>query len=71
MLADCEPVLHQLDAIVMDLHDSTRRATGAAVLELLARNGFIYAVDEFVPQPWRHPSRRRRRRFPARLCSGR
>jgi FkbM family methyltransferase len=56
VLADCEPVLDRIDAIVMDLHefDPQVRQT-PRVLELLARNGFTYAVDEFVPQPWRPP----------------
>src|SRR4051812_255421 len=56
VLADCEPVLHRVGAIVMDLHEfdpADRQAP--RVLELLTRNGFTYAVDEFVPQPWRPP----------------
>jgi FkbM family methyltransferase len=56
VLADCEPVLDRVDAIVMDLHEfdpSVRQAP--RVLELLTRAGFVYAVDEFVPQPWRPP----------------
>ena len=56
VLADCEPVLHRIAAIVMDLHEfdpADRQAP--RVLELLTRNGFTYAVDEFVPQPWRPP----------------
>jgi len=56
VLADCEPVLHRVGAIVMDLHEFDPVDRQAPrVLELLARNGFIYAVDEFVPQPWRPP----------------
>jgi FkbM family methyltransferase len=56
VLADCEPVLSRIGAIVMDLHefDPADRQT-PRVLELLTRNGFTYAVDEFVPQPWRPP----------------
>ena len=56
VLADCEPVLHRVKAIVMDLHEfdpSVRQAP--RVLELLARAGFTYAIDEFVPLPWREP----------------
>jgi FkbM family methyltransferase len=56
VLADCEPVLHRIGAIVMDLHEfepADRQAP--RVLELLTRSGFTYAVDEFVPQPWRPP----------------
>jgi FkbM family methyltransferase len=56
VLADCEPVLARVRAIVLDLHefDPTRRQA-PRVLELLTRSGFTYAVDEFVPQPWRPP----------------
>jgi FkbM family methyltransferase len=56
VLADCEPVLDRVNAIVMDLHEfdpSVRQAP--RVLELLTRAGFVYTVDEFVPQPWRPP----------------
>ena len=56
MLADCEPVLHRVKAIVMDLHEfdpAVRQAPG--VLELLTRAGFSYAIDEFVPLTWREP----------------
>jgi FkbM family methyltransferase len=56
VLADCEPVLDRVRAIVMDLHEfdpSSRQAP--RVLERLTRAGFVYAVDEFVPQPWRPP----------------
>jgi FkbM family methyltransferase len=56
VLADCEPVLHRVKAIVMDLHEfdpSVRQAP--PVLELLARAGFTYAIDEFVPLPAREP----------------
>jgi FkbM family methyltransferase len=56
VLADCEPVLDHVGAIVMDLHEfdpSVRQAP--RVLERLTRAGFTYAVDEFVPQPWRPP----------------
>ena len=41
MLADCEPVLHRVKALVMDLHEfdpSVRQAP--RVLELLTRAGF-------------------------------
>jgi len=56
VLADCEPVLARVGAIVMDLHEFAPTDRQAPrVLELLARNGFMYTVDEFVPQPWRPP----------------
>jgi FkbM family methyltransferase len=56
VLADCEPVLHRVKALLMDLHEfdpSTRQAP--RVFELLTRAGFNYSVDEFVPLPWREP----------------
>ena len=56
VLADCEPVLARVGAIVMDLHEFAPADRQAPrVLELLTRNGFTYTVDEFVPQPWRPP----------------
>jgi len=65
VLADCEPVLDRVDAIVMDLHEfdpSVRQAP--RVLERLTRAGFVYVVDEFVPQPWRPPVTSRETPFP-------
>jgi len=56
VLHDCAPALHRVNAIVMDLHEfdpSSRQAP--RVLDLLSRCGFTYAVDEFVPMPWRPP----------------
>ena len=56
VLADCEPVLHRVKALVMDLHefDPSVRLT-PRVLELLTRAGFRYAIDDFVPLTWREP----------------
>jgi FkbM family methyltransferase len=65
VLEDCEPVLARIGAIVMDLHEfdpANRQAP--RVLDLLTRNGFTYAVDEFVPQPWRPPVASRTAPFP-------
>jgi len=56
VLADCEPVLGRVQAIVLDLHEfdpANRQAP--RVLERLTRSGFAYALDEFVAQPWRPP----------------
>jgi FkbM family methyltransferase len=56
VLADCEPVLDRVSAIVMDLHEfdpGTRQVP--RVLERLTRAGFTYAVDDFVALPWREP----------------
>jgi FkbM family methyltransferase len=56
VLADCESVLHRVHAIVMDLHEFDPLVRQAPrVLERLTREGFVYAIDEFVPQPWRPP----------------
>jgi FkbM family methyltransferase len=54
VLADCEPALHRVKAIVMDLHefDPSVRQT-PKVLEVLGRSGFSYSIDEFVPLVWR------------------
>jgi FkbM family methyltransferase len=66
VLADCEPVLSRVAAIVMDLHelDPANRQT-PRVLDRLTRNGFTYAVDECVPQPWRPPVAPATAPFPA------
>jgi FkbM family methyltransferase len=56
VLADCEPVLGRVNALLMDLHEfdpSVRQAP--RVLELLARAGFSYTIDEFLPLTWRAP----------------
>lgn len=56
ILADCEPVLPQVRALVMDLHEfdpAERRAP--AVFELLRHAGFTYAADDLVALPWRAP----------------
>ena len=56
VLADCEPALHRVKALVMDLHEfdpSVRQSP--RVLDLLARAGFSYSIDEFVPLTWREP----------------
>jgi len=56
VLADCEPALHRVNAIVMDLHEFDPAARQSPrVLELLTRAGFSYSIDEFVPLPWREP----------------
>jgi hypothetical protein len=67
VLADCEPALRAVKAIVMDLHEfdpSVRQAP--RVLELLSRAGFSYAIDEFVALPWREPAAGADTPFPGR-----
>jgi FkbM family methyltransferase len=56
VLADCEPALHRVRAMIIDLHEfdaGDRRAP--CVLGRLTRAGFTYAIDEFVPLTWREP----------------
>ncbi len=56
VLADCEPVLDRVRAIVMDLHEFDPAVRiEPRVLARLTRLGFTYAVDDFVAQPWRQP----------------
>jgi FkbM family methyltransferase len=56
VLIDCEPVLHRVTALIMDLHEFDPSARHAPrVLELLARAGFSYAIDDFVALPAREP----------------
>ena len=56
VLADCEPALHRVKALVMDLHEFDPTVRQAPrVLELLTRAGFSYSIDEFVPLTWREP----------------
>lgn len=56
VLADCEPVLHRVKALVMDLHEFDPAMRQAPrVLERLARARFSYAVDDLVALPGREP----------------
>jgi FkbM family methyltransferase len=56
VLEDCEPMLHRVSALVMDLHEFDPAVRQAPrVLERLTRAGFTYAVDDFVALPWREP----------------
>jgi FkbM family methyltransferase len=56
VLADCEPVLHRVRAMVMDLHEfDPAHRQAPQVLDLLTRAGFSYSIDEFVPLVWREP----------------
>jgi FkbM family methyltransferase len=70
VLADCEPALHRVNALVLDLHEFdpfTRQAP--AVLECLSRAGFVYAVDELVALPWRAPVAGRSTPFPGKALT--
>jgi FkbM family methyltransferase len=70
VLADCEPVLDRVHAIVMDLHEfdaSCRQAP--RVLERLTRLGYTYAIDQFVALPWRRPVATAASPFPGKALS--
>ena len=67
VLADCEPMLHRVKALIMDLHEfdpSIRQAP--RVLDVLARVGFSYAIDEFVALTSRGPLAGAETPFPGR-----
>jgi FkbM family methyltransferase len=70
VLEDCEPVLHRVAAMVMDLHEFDPRTRQAPrVLERLTRAGFGYAIDEFVPLTWRKPLAGPQSPFPGRAMN--
>ena len=67
VLEDCEPALHLVKALVMDLHEfhaADRQVP--RVLELLTRAGFVYSIEEFVPLTWREPKAGTGTPFPGR-----
>ena len=70
VLADCEPSLGRVRALIMDLHefDAASRQV-PRVLDLLARAGFTYAIDDFVPLTWREPTADARSPFPGRALT--
>ncbi len=52
VLADCEPELHRVNAIAVELHSfDVRKRKTPATLELLSRAGFLYAQGNIVPVP--------------------
>jgi FkbM family methyltransferase len=56
VLADCEPVLDRVNAIIMDLHEfDPRDRQSPRVFECLSRSGFLYSCDELLVQHWRPP----------------
>ena len=56
VLADCEPVLDRVNAIVMDVHEfDPRDRQSPRLFECLSRAGFVYAVDDLVGHDWRPP----------------
>jgi hypothetical protein len=65
VLADCEPVLDRVNAIVMDLHEfDPRDRQSSRVFECLTRAGFVYSVDDLLGQHWRPPLASPRSPFP-------
>ena len=70
VLTDCEDVLANVRALLLDLHefDATRRET-PAILRLLEQAGFTYSLDELHPLPWRAPVASADSAFPARALS--
>jgi hypothetical protein len=56
LLADCEPVLDRVGAIIMDLHEfDPRDRQSARVFDSLTRAGFVYSLDDLLGQHWRPP----------------
>lgn len=56
LLADCEPVLDRVNAIIMDLHEfDPRDRQSPRVFESLTRAGFLYSPDDMLLQHWRPP----------------
>ena len=54
VLPDCADALAQVDAMLIDVHEFDPRRRGLpALLTLLTRAGYEYAIDNFVPLPWR------------------
>jgi FkbM family methyltransferase len=54
VLEDCAGLLHNVRAMAIDVHefDPAHRQTGA-ILELLRRAGFTFAMSNLCPLPWR------------------
>jgi len=53
VLADCEPALGNVGAILLEVHEfDPDRRRAPATLELLERSGFAYAVTHVTPLPW-------------------
>ena len=70
VLADCEPSLGRVRALIMDLHEFDPASRQVPrVLDLLARAGFTYAIDDFVPLTWREPTADARSPFPGRALT--
>ena len=67
VLADCEPVLDRVHALIIDLHEfDPGDRMAPRVFDRLARCGYVYAVDELLPQHWRPPVAAATSPFPGR-----
>jgi FkbM family methyltransferase len=56
VLEDCEPVLGNVDTMVLDLHEfDPADRQSPRVFECLRRAGFLYSCEHLVPQPSREP----------------
>lgn len=65
VLQDCEEVLENVSAMLLDLHEFAGQSrTMPRVLDLLARAGFTYALDDLCPMPWRPPTAGQKTPFP-------
>jgi hypothetical protein len=54
VLADCADVLGRVPALLVDVHEFDRGCRRMpALLGLLQRAGFDYAIDHLMPLPWR------------------
>ena len=53
VLADCADVLHNVRAMILELHElRPERRNAPAILELLTNAGFAYSIDELVEMPY-------------------
>jgi FkbM family methyltransferase len=70
VLADCEPFLGRVKAILLELHEfEPARRRIPATLEVLSRAGFTYSTMQCVPFSFRTPTAGFRSPFPS-ACGG-
>ena len=67
VLADCEPALANVGAMLLEIHElDPDRRQAPALLQLLERSGFAYAVTHVTPLPWLQAARSASAHFPGR-----
>jgi len=67
VLADCEGALGHVGAMLLEVHEfDPDRRRAPAVLQLLVRCGFAYAVTHVTPLPWLQPAAGAPAHFPGR-----